>query len=203
MTMGVGGANAMRPSVVVSPPRGVSPELASAVGRALRHLPDELLRAMVRGLGAHADDLAPGVLFRGNSSGGCAIGVTLRELAPDAFKFGWLRFWLWQRWRRGIERDVARRYPRLKHLQWHFDGAVAEVEKAGCEPQPAKAVGLWLAASARAELIVRPSAVTERIAQPARPARRGRHRAGGPSRVRQDEAETHGTLPSPKVGQWS
>jgi hypothetical protein len=125
------------------------------VAQALRHLPDVLLRAMVSGLGAHADELAPGVLFRGTSSGGCAVGITLRELAPDAFEFGLFRFWLWQRWRRGVERDVARRHPRLKHLQWYFDEAVAELEQAGREPQPAKAVGLWLAASAEAELTAR------------------------------------------------
>ena len=91
---------------------------------------------MVRGLRAHAGDLAPGVLFRDHDSRGCAVGVTLRELAPAAFRFGRLSFWLWQRWRRGVERDVARRYPRLKHLQWHYDAAVKQLNEAG-SPQPA------------------------------------------------------------------
>ena len=155
--MSVEPENVIRPSVVVSPPPGVSAERASAVGRALRHLPDELLRAMVRGLRAHADELSPGALFRGSTSGGCAVGITLRELAPDAFVFGWLRFWLWQRWRRGVERDVATRYPRLKHLQRHFDGAVADVEEGGDDARPARAVGLWFAESAAAELETRRS----------------------------------------------
>src|SRR5205807_8804985 len=101
----------VRPSVFVAPPLGVSGAQASGAGRALQHLPDELLRAMVRGLRAHADDLAPGVLFRNTGSGGCAVGITLRELAPEAFDFGWIRFWFRQRWRRGVERDVARRFP--------------------------------------------------------------------------------------------
>lgn len=133
----------------------VSTPLEGAIGRALQQLPDALLWAMARGLRAHAEDLSAGVLFRGSSAGGCAVGITLRELAPDAFQFGWLRFWLWQRWRRGVERDVARRYPGLGQLQWCFDEAVAELTEAGRDPRPAKAVGLWLAASAQAEVIAR------------------------------------------------
>ena len=202
MTMSVGTGNAVRPSVLIAPPHGVSGALASSAGRALQHLPDELLRAMVRGLRTHADDLAPGVLFRGNSSGGCAVGITLRELAPDAFNFGWLQFWLRQRWRRGVERDVARRYPRLNHLQRHFDQAVAELKEAGCDAQPAKAVGLWLAASAEAELGTRRSAVTNKTRLPTRPARRAHHRAEGPNRGRQHEADTNRTPPGPEVCRW-
>jgi hypothetical protein len=158
--MSIGRDTSAGPSVLVAPPSGVSGPLARGAVRTLQHLPDALLHAMVRGLRAHADDLAPGVLFRDRSSGGCAVGITLRELAPEAFNFGWFRFWLWQRWRRGVERDVARRYPRLKHLQWHFDEAVAELEGAGL-PQPARAVGLWLAASAEAELGSRRSDLPE------------------------------------------
>jgi hypothetical protein len=191
MTMSVGTENAVRPSLLDSPPLGVSAELAGAAGRALQYLPDELLRAMVLGLQAHADELAPGVLFRGSTSGGCAVGITLRELAPDAFAFGWLRFWLWQRWRRGVERDVARRYPRLKHLQWNFDAAVAELERAG-DPQPAKTVGLWLAASAQAELRARRSAIAERKSLRTRPARRAHH-----------WAETNRIPPGPELCRWS
>lgn len=174
----------VRPSVSVAPPLGVSGPVASGAGRALRHLPDQLLWAMVRGLRAHADDLTPGVLFRNPGSGGCAVGITLRELAPESFDFGWLRFWLWQRWRRGVERDVARRFPRLNHLQWHFDAAVAELTAAGY-PEPAKAVGLWLAASADAELRSRHSPVPEARALPTRMGRRTRRRASGPGGARE------------------
>jgi hypothetical protein len=152
----------------------------------MQHLPGELLRAMVRGLRMHADDLAPGVLFRGKSSGGCAIGITLRELAPDAFDFGWLQFWLRQRWRRGIEPDVARRFPRLNHLQRYFDEAVAEAAEAA-DPQPAKAVGLWFAACAEAELTARRRALTEERPLSTRLARRTHHR----------------TPRGPEVPQWS
>jgi hypothetical protein len=178
----IGTDTTVRPSVLVAPPLGVSGAAASGATRALWHLPDELLRAMVRGLRAHADDLAPGVLFRNQSSGGCAVGITLRELAPDAFDFGWLRFWLWQRWRRGVERDVARRFPRLKHLQRHFDEAVAESKEAGY-PEPARAVGLWLAASADAELRSRRGRVAEARSLPSQAARRTHRRAGPRTRT--------------------
>jgi hypothetical protein len=199
--MSIGIDTTVRPSVLVAPPRGMSAALGGGAGRALQHLPDELLRAMVRGLRAHADDLAPGVLFRNHRSGGCAVGISLRELAPDAFDFGWLRFWLWQRWRRGVERDVARRFPRLKHLQWHFDEAVTELKEAGY-PQPAKAVGLWLAASAEAELRSRRSAVAETRSRPTGTARRTHRRASGPARAEQ-EAETNRTHPDPEAHRWS
>ena len=136
------------PTILPTPPPGVSETLQAAAGRSLQHLPEELLRAMASGLRANADSLAPGVLFRGRDSGGCAVGVTLRELAPDAFQFGHIQFWLWHRWRRGVERDVARKFPHLHELQRVFDEAVSEVEAAGLEEQAPKAVGLWLAASA-------------------------------------------------------
>ncbi len=194
---------AVRRSTGPSPPLGMSPELAGAVTRALRHLPDELLRAMAQGLPAHADELAPGVLFRGTSSGGCAVGITLRELAPDAFKFGWVRFWLRQRWRRGIERDVACRYPRLTHLQSCFDEAVAELKRAGYEPQPAQTVGLWLAAMATAELRARGSTNTEKRSRPRRPAQRTHRRSDGPRRDHQHEVETTIRRSSLEVSRWS
>ena len=197
---GIGTNTTIRRSVLVAPPLGVSGALADAVGRALQHLPEELLWAMVRGLRAHADDLAPGILFRRDSSGGCAVGITLRELAPEAFDFGRLRFWLWQRWRRGVERDVARRFPRLKHLQWYFDEAVSELKQAGY-PQPAKAVGLWLAASAEAELKSRRSAVAETRRLAPRTARRV-DRAGGRARAREQEPETTRTPPRPETQRW-
>lgn len=199
--MGINTDTTVRPSVLVAPPPGVSGALASGARRALQHLPDELLRAMVRGLREHADDLAPGILFRNKTTRGCAVGITLRELAPEAFDFGWLRFWLWQRWRRGVERDVARRFPRLKHLQWHYDEAVTELKHAGY-PQPAKAVGLWLAASADAELRSRGTPVAETRSSP-RTSRRIHRRAGGPARARDHEAETNRTQSNPEAFRWS
>jgi hypothetical protein len=198
--MSMGADTAVRRAVLVSPPPGVSGALATGVGRALQRLPDALLRAMVRGLRAHADELSPGVLFRNQRSGGCAVGVTLRELAPEAFDFGLVRFWIWQRWRRGVERDVARRFPGLKELQWHFDEAVTELTEAGY-PQPAAAVGRWFAASAHAELRSRGSSDAEPRSLTIRTARRTHRRAGGPTRIRGHEAETGETRP--EASRWS
>jgi hypothetical protein len=110
---------------------------------------------METGLRVNADDLTPGALFRGRYSGGCAVGVTLRELNPEAFRFGRIEFWLWHRWRRGVELDVARRFPQLERLQRVFDDAVSQVEQAGHDDQPTRAVGLWLAAGAEAVLQAR------------------------------------------------
>lgn len=195
-------AIAPRPSVLVAPPPGVSEAVASGAGRALQHLPDQLLGAMVRGLRARADDLAPGVLFRDHDSRGCAVGVTLRELAPEAFRFGRIRFWLWQRWRRGVERDVARRFPRLKHLQWHYDAAVKQLSEAG-HPQAAKAVGLWLAASADAELRSRRGAVAETGSLPARTPRHARRGSASSARARERTEAASRTERDPEAFPWS
>jgi hypothetical protein len=177
-----------------SAPAGVSGQVAASAERSLQHLPENLLLAMVTGLRANADDLAPGVLFRGRDSGGCAVGVTLRQLAPDAFQFGRVEFWLWHRWRRGVEPDLARKFPQLQQLQRVFDDAVNELAEAGHDKPPAKAVGLWLAASAEAELRAskprrssRPATSTlrwsrRRVDQPPR----GQFRTGISERARAD-----------------
>ena len=162
-------SSAARPVPVPPAPAGLSGRLAGAAGRCLQHLPENLLRAMATGLRANADDLAPGALFRGRDSGGCAVGVILRQLDPDAFRFGRFEFWLWHRWRRGVERDVARKFPQLQQLQRIFDDAVDEVAEAGHGNQPATAAGLWLAASAEAELRARqpPARKSGQLAEPA------------------------------------
>jgi hypothetical protein len=169
-----------------APPPGVSAGLAAATERCIHRLSDHLLRAMVTGLRESADDLTTGALFSGRDSGGCAVGVTLRELNPDAFRFGRIEFWLWHRWRRGVELDVARRFPQLQQLQRVFDDAVNEMEQAGHDEQPAKAVGLWLAAGAEGQLRVRelPARRGGRLANArTRWSRRHAHQAlGGPLR---------------------
>ncbi|HEY1523281.1 MAG TPA: hypothetical protein VGF70_09740 [Solirubrobacteraceae bacterium] len=138
-----------------TPPPGIGGGLAAAAERCLHRLPEHLLRAMATGLRENADDLTTGALFRGRYSGGCAVGVTLRELDPDAFRFGRVEFWLWYRWRRGLEPDLARRFPQLQQLQQVFDDAVGEVKQAGQDPQPTRSVGLWLTLTAETELRVR------------------------------------------------
>lgn len=180
---------ALRPAVLLTAPAGLSRALAIPSTRVLQRLPDPLLRAMARGVTVNADDLVPGALFRGRDSSGCAVGITLRELAPDAFDFGRLEFWLWRRWRRGVEPDVARRFPQLWQLQRLFDQAVDELSELGRHEQPAKTVGFWLAACAQAELRARgvDGAASRRLTN--RSTRRNR-RGSHPSR-RNRAAEHH------------
>lgn len=183
----------LRPRWLPAAPAETNGAVAAGVRRCLRRLPDQLLQAMVSGLRANADDLAPGALFRWRDAGGCAVGVTLRELAPDAFQFGRVEFWLWHRWRRGVEADLARRFPELGQLQRLFDGAVAEMEEVSRDDQPAKAIGLWFAESAEAELRARGRPARETW-PPARPAgrlnRRPADRTGRPQ-VRTVTTEHH------------
>jgi len=173
---------AVRPAVLLPPPAGMSRALAVPATRALQRLPDGVLRAMARGLTVNADNLIPGALFRDRHSSGCAVGITLRELAPDAFQFGRLEFWLWHRWHRGVEPDVARRFPQLQQLQRLFDEAADELKTLGRHEQPAKTVGFWLAACAQAELGARGVGAASRRRLVSRPARRNR-RASHPSRA--------------------
>jgi hypothetical protein len=160
--------------------------------RALQHLPDALLAAMARGLTGNVDDLVPGALFRDRDSSGCAVGITLRELAPDAFQFGRLEFWLWHRWRREVEPDVARRFPHLQQLQRLFDQAVGELDELGRHNRPAKTVGLWLAACAQAELQARGGrAPGRRLAKRStRRSRRGNHPSRRDRVAEHDRART-------------
>ena len=145
----------LRPATLLPAPAGLSRAFAIPATRVLQRLPDALLRAMARGATVNADGLAPGALFRDRGSSGCVVGITLRELAPEAFHFGRLEFWLWHRWRRALEPDVARQFPPLQQLQRLFDQSVGELNDLGRHEQPAKTVGLWLAACAQAELRAR------------------------------------------------
>ena len=135
----------------------------------MRGLPDPMLVALARGLRKHCNELAPGRLFTAPRSGGCAVGIALRELAPEDFEFRPLPYWLWHRRRRGIERDVALRFPELAHLQACFDTAVDETRSRNAMPTAAAAreVGLWFARAAEGELSRRrpePASVAEPLA---------------------------------------
>jgi hypothetical protein len=139
--------------------------LGPVVRRAMHTLPEPMLVALARGLRKHRDELAPGRLFAAPRAGGCAVGIALRELAPQAFEFRSLPYWLWHRRRRGVERDVALRFPELTHLQSCFDDAVAEtlVGTALGRRAAAREVGLWFAGVAEAELSRRrPRAIADR-----------------------------------------
>jgi hypothetical protein len=135
---------------------GALAERVPALRRSLRGLPDPLLAALAAGLERHGHALVAGRLFRSPSGGGCAVGVMLRELEPERFERGGLRFWLREGWRRrassyGSDWCAS---PRVRHLEWIFDGAVATLRDDGrrSRREAAVAVGRWILAHARAEL---------------------------------------------------
>ena len=99
-------------------------ERGPVLRRTLRGLPDDWLSALVRGIDRAGPRLAKARLFRG-PDGGCAVGVMLRELEPDRYGARGPRFWLLHAWRRRVRwyRGLARRHPRLQHLEWTFDRA--------------------------------------------------------------------------------
>jgi hypothetical protein len=130
-------------------PADLARERGQLLNKALRDLPLELLEALLRGVRRHGDALAPGALHSGR--GGCAVGMMLHELRGT--KPG-RRF----RWRSPtIHEDapeLARRYPRLGHLELMFDRTCEELAgRRGVEPcDVACEVGLWMAAEVQTEM---------------------------------------------------
>jgi hypothetical protein len=138
-----------------------------------------MLAAMVKGIEREPNDLIAGRLFKSRDRGGCPVGVMLRELFPEAYAPGRLRFWFRDRWIEGIEHDraLAKAYPRLGHLEVVFDKTVRRTRRGRpglCEAEVARAVGLWFSAEAQAELAERHGQLAERH----RPAIRMRRAAG-------------------------
>ena len=135
-------------------PEEVRAERGAVLRRTLRAFPDDSLTALVRGLDRAGDKLVAGRLFRGGD-GGCAVGVMLRELDPARYPAGGPRFWVLHSWRRRVRwyRGLARRHPRLQHLEWTFDRASeAGRERGLSRGQAAAAVGAWVRREAEAEL---------------------------------------------------
>ena len=124
--------------------------------RVLRGLPADFVVALIEGL-EQADVITPGQLFAGDR-GGCAVGVTLRVIEPDFRGSGTLRRWRRKRSIQDLYRGVAKSIPHLHALEQVFDRSVdlcwaQNPHLAQCEV--AKSVALWVAAEARAELLLR------------------------------------------------
>ena len=129
-------------------------ERGPVLRRTLRGLPDDWLSALVRGIDRAGPRLAKGRLFRG-PHGGCAVGVMLRELEPDRYAARGPRFWLLHAWRRRVRwyRGLARRHPRLQHLEWTFDRASDAARERGLSRDAAvAAAAAWFRQEAAAEL---------------------------------------------------
>jgi hypothetical protein len=136
-------------------PTDLARERGQVLNKALRELPLELLEALLRGVRRHADSLAPGALHTGG--GGCAVGMMLHELRgtrPRRFRLRWRSPTIHE-----DAPELARRYPRLGHLELIFDRTCEELAaRQGVEPcDVAGEVGLWVAAEVRAEIASRHS----------------------------------------------
>ncbi len=154
-------------------PPALAAERKRVLDRAVRHLPDEVLDAMRRGLDRHDGRLYPGKLF--SAEGGCAVGVMLRELFPGYR----VRRGLIGRLRRPNESIVdehpqlARSLPRLMHIELWFDTTIEicrERDAGRTVAEWAQAVGRWLAGCLYVELDRRSRFVAEQPAAPEQPA---------------------------------
>jgi hypothetical protein len=110
----------------------------------------ELLEPLLRGIRRHADSLLPGSLHRGD--GGCAVAMMLRELDGHRRirRRGTNTIW--------DERpELARRHPRLGHIEVMFDRTCRAVLERHDLPEQevAQMVGLWMAAETQAEINLR------------------------------------------------
>ena len=137
-------------------PRRFRAERNEGLHRVLRGLPSDFIIALIEGL-EEADVITPGRLFAGRS-GGCAVGVTMRVVEPDFRGRGKLRRWRRRKSIQGLYRGVAKSIPHLHALEHVFDRSV-NLFIAGqpelTKREAAKAVALWVAGEARAELLLR------------------------------------------------
>jgi hypothetical protein len=136
--------------------RGFRAERNEALHRVLRRLPYDFIVALIEGLEA-ADVITPGRLFAGHS-GGCAVGVTLRAMEPRyrGRRIVWGR--LVRRSVVTLRRRLAARVAHLYALEQVFDRSVRVAQSRYPWRHPrviAKAVALWVADEARAELLLR------------------------------------------------
>ena len=122
--------------------------------RTLRGISTTELTALATGLERHRGRLVVGRLFspRGQG-GGCAVGVMLLEL--DALPSGRLAFWARHAWRRSATSyGAARSHPRLRHLEWTFDGAIDRLRNTTgwSRREAVDAVGCWFELETEREL---------------------------------------------------
>jgi hypothetical protein len=131
-------------------PPEIAAERGAVLHRALRDLPLDLLHPLLRGIRRHADSLLPGSLHRGD--GGCAVAMMLRELDGHRRKRRRGSNTIWDE-RPGL----ARKYPRLGHIELIFDRTCRAVLERHDLPEQdvARVVGLWMAAETQAEINLR------------------------------------------------
>jgi hypothetical protein len=137
-------------------PQRVVSDRKSTLRRVLFDLPDPLLAALVSGLELHGDSLRCGTLFASHKSS-CAAGAMVRELRPDEFDCGRVRFLVRHRWRKhaasyGGELQTC---SHVAHIEAIFDRAVSlttMIDREVKENAASRAVGRWIRAEAEHEL---------------------------------------------------
>lgn len=124
--------------------------------RVLADLPEPLLAALISGLEVHGDDLRCGRLYRTFHSS-CAAGAMIRQLHPDEFAGGRMRFLIRHRWRKraasyGGTLSTGMHATMLESI---FDRAVYVTLKARrdvSERVASREVGRWMLSEAEHEL---------------------------------------------------
>jgi hypothetical protein len=123
---------------------GVLADWHRVLRRTLRGLSTTELMALAAGLRRHRGNLVAGRLFGPRRVGGCAVGVMLLELGA-APRRG-MTFWTRRRWRRS--------HPRLRHLEWAFDGSVERARETTGQGrrEVIDSVGRWFEVETEREL---------------------------------------------------
>jgi hypothetical protein len=127
--------------------------------RTLSDFPDRLLAALISGLQLHGHDLRCGTLYASHHAS-CAAGAMIRQLNPEQFDCGRLRFLVRHRWRKRAASygGVLETGMHATLLETIFDRAVKltlALRRDVKEREAARTAGRWLLAEAERELGLR------------------------------------------------
>jgi hypothetical protein len=137
-------------------PQAVIYDRGRTLRRVLSDLPDPLLAALISGLQVHGDDLCCGRLYTSHRSS-CAAGALIRELHPEQFEGGRLKFLLRHQWRKRAASygGTLRTGMHVTFLEAIFDRAVMLTMRHRRDVKrrvAARVVGQWLLGEAEREL---------------------------------------------------
>jgi hypothetical protein len=153
-----------RRGTLTSLPQVVIDDRANTLRRVLCDFPDPLLAALISGLELHGDNLRCGTLYASHESS-CAAGAMIRQLHPELFDGGRLKFLFHHRWRKRAA-SYGGTFETGMHvtlLEAIFDRAVLTTMAARPDVKErvaSRAVGRWLHSEAERELGIR----TDRLA---------------------------------------
>jgi hypothetical protein len=140
-------------------PQPVIDDRGYTLRRVLSDMPDPLLAALISGLELHGNNLRHGTLYKSHSSS-CACGAMIRQLYPDQFDCGRVKFLIRHRWRRRAS-SYGGTLQTDMHVAWLetiFDRAVGLTlrrRRDVHERAASRIVGRWLLAEAERELGLR------------------------------------------------